>query len=119
MLENTGVSVVDDAKHDIYYYLAASDYVIGVASATLVEATAFPCHIFVYQIGRCFWVKDIVQNGIATYIDSAEDVAGYIAANREERKSSDYYYKSGNSQIICEKVKEIMRHNAYKGERNE
>lgn len=119
MLENTGVSVVDDAKHDIYYYLAASDYVIGVASATLVEATAFQCHILVYKIGRCFWVKDLVQNGIATYIDSAKDAAEYIAENREERESSDYYYKSGSSQMICEKVKEIMRHNACKGERNE
>lgn len=108
-LENSGVCVVDDSVHDVYYYLAISDYLIGVASTVLFEATRFGCNIMVLKKGRYFNAEGLIDTGNAIYINSMNEAAEYIDSNNSSRRrASDYFYCKNGCQLIYRAIDDIL-----------
>lgn len=107
-LENSGVCVVDDSLHDIYYYLAVSDYLIGVASSALFEATRFECDIMILKTGRYLNVEDLVNTGNAVYISSMDEAIIRIHNMPGKRQESDYFYCKNSRQLIYRAIDDIL-----------
>lgn len=107
-LIDSGVQVVDDSRHDIYYYLAISDFVIGVASTALNEATRFQCDIMILRRSYYYVSKDLVESGNAIYIDSMDDVLKRVENNHNKRQESDYFYCRNSYQLIYSAIDDII-----------
>ena len=107
-LEKSGVCVADDHCHDIYYYLAVSDFLIGISSTVLFEATRFDCNILIYKRGYYYGAESLIQRGEGIYIDSMDEAVEYIRVEREKRKVSDYYYSSKSIQLINNAINELI-----------
>lgn len=115
-LEQSGVRVVDDSKHNIYYYLAISDFVIGIASNALFEATRFNCHILLLKKGRYYYAKEIVEAGCGKYIGSVEDAIEQIELQKSRRSESDYFYRRNSCELTIAAIESIMKnHNKGNG----
>ncbi len=107
-LENSGVCVVDGSLHDIYYYLAISDYLVGVASAVLFEATRFECDIMVLKTGRYFNAESLINTGNGVYISSTEEAIKRIHSMSSKRTTSDFYHRRNSCQLIYRAIDAIL-----------
>lgn len=107
-LEKSGVCVVDDNCHDIYYYLAVSDFLIGISSTVLFEATRFNCNILVYKRGYYYGAESLIQRGEGICIDSMDEAMEYICTEREVRRETDYYYSKGSCRLINHAINELI-----------
>ncbi len=107
-LKKSGVEVVSDSKHDIYYYLAVSDYMIGIASTVLFEATRFKCKIMILKVGRYFNSESIIQTGNGIYIESMEDAVQRIQRNDIEKCESTYFYCTDSIQRIYASIDDVI-----------
>ena len=107
-LVDSGVQVIDDSRHDIYYYLAVSDFLIGTNSTVLYEATRFQCDIMVLRKGYYFVSKDLVETGNAIYIDSVDQLLDRINSNVNKRKESYYFYCNNSCKLIYNAIDDIL-----------
>ena len=98
-----------DSKHNIYYYLAASDFVIGIDSTSLFEATRFKCNIMILK--KCWYVRSesLIQAGQAVYVDSAAEAAEKIVGTNGSKVVSDYFYCRNSSRLIDQAVDDVIR----------
>lgn len=107
-IEKTGLHVVDDSKHDLHYYLAVSDFVIGIASTALFEATRFNCNILIYKRGLYFKSKTLIETGCGIYIDSMDEAVDKIESIKTKRKPSEYYYCSNSCKRMYKAIDDII-----------
>lgn len=107
-IEKTGLHVVDDSKHDIHYYLAISDFVIGIASTGLFEATRFNCNIMILKMGLYYRTKSLVETKDATYIESMDEAATYIKSVKTISKHSDYFYCSNSCTRMYKAIDDVI-----------
>lgn len=107
-LENYGVCVVDDSLNDIYYYLAISDYLIGIASTVLFEATRFECDIMILKAGRYLNAESLINTGNGVYINSIDEAIKRICDMPGKNKISDYYYCRNSCQLIYRAIDDII-----------
>lgn len=107
-LANSEVQVLDDSLHDIYYYLAISDFLIGVASTALNEATRFQGNIMILRKNCYFPSKGLVETGNAIYIDSMDEAIGYIENCHTKRQESEYFYHGDSCQLIYNAIDDII-----------
>lgn len=107
-LEKSGVCVADDHYHDIYYYLAVSNFLIGISSTVLFEATRFDCNILIYKRGYYYGAESLIQRGDGICIDSMDEAVEYICTEREKQKVSDYYYSSKSIELINNAIDQLI-----------
>lgn len=107
-LQDSGVCVVDDNRHNIYYYLAVSDYLIGIASTVLFEATRFTCDIMILKKGRYFNSDSLIQKGIGIFVNSTDEIMERINSQNDVRQESDYFYCRNSCQLIYNAIDEIL-----------
>jgi len=107
-LVKTGIEVVSDSKHDIYYYMAVSDYLIGIASTVLFEATRFNPEIMILRVGRYLSSESIVDTGNGVYIDSVEDAIYYIESPSKNKNRNDYFYCKNATQRLYNAIDDVM-----------
>lgn len=96
-LINSKVQVCDDSKHNIYYYLATSDYVVGSSSTTVFEATKFDCQILILAVGAYFRSLDLVESQNATLVNNFTEIKHYVENKRATNKYNTNYYFTCNS----------------------
>ncbi|MBQ9136369.1 MAG: hypothetical protein IJX66_09795 [Lachnospiraceae bacterium] len=107
-LAASNIEVADDSKHNIYYYMAVSDWLIGIASTVLFEATRFECNIMILRRLHYFESASLVETGNAVYIDSMDDAVTYINRNISPHKPSDYFYCGDSCQRIYEAIEDVL-----------
>jgi len=108
-LIDSDVNVVDGSKHDVYYYMAVSDWLIGITSTVLFEATRFNCNILVLRKVYYFNSESLVSTGNAVYIDTMDEAVEYISSNMPPRKESEYFYCGNSCQRIHEAIDDVLR----------
>lgn len=106
------ITIADDKYHNIYYYLAKSDYIIGSSSTALFEATAFKNNILIYTSGEYYRSLPIVEHGRATIVKSENDVKKIIEQEKDNIKNEDYFYSMNCKSRINEAINEVI--NTYK-----
>lgn len=106
-LKDAKVHVVDDSEHDIYYYLAVSDYVIGIASGAMFEATFFDCLILILKRARYHEAAELVSTQNAIYIDTMDEAIEIIKSVVAEKRKSDYFYCENSVRKIQKAINEI------------
>lgn len=108
------VEVVDGSRHDMYYYMAVSDWLIGIASTVLFEATRFDTNILILRKGWFFNSERLIGTGNATYIDTMDEAVEYIIRDDMPPKPNREYFYCGNSeQLLREAIDDILSKNDY------
>ncbi|QHQ60689.1 hypothetical protein Ana3638_07810 [Anaerocolumna sedimenticola] len=109
-LLNTKIQVADDSNHNIYYYLAVSDFVVGCASTTMYEATIFDTEILIFKSGQYYRSAALVENNMAIYVSSAEEIIEYIIEpnNIKKLKKQNYFFCNNSKKLIYDAIKSIL-----------
>jgi CDP-glycerol glycerophosphotransferase (TagB/SpsB family) len=108
-LNKSNINVFDDKKHNIYYFLAVSDYVIGCSSTTLFEATMFKCQIIILKVSEYFRSLALVEYANALLVEDEKDIAHYIIQKINTQKINSHYFFSNNSEKkIIKQISEIV-----------
>ena len=110
-LVESGVDVVSDSRHDIYYYLAVSDYMIGISSTVLFEASRFKCKMMILKVGRYVSSESIIRTGNGVYIESMEEAYNRIMNTDIEKKESDYFYCSDSVRRMYRSIEDVIDRN--------
>ncbi len=84
-LGHGNVEIADGSKHNVYYWLAVSDWVIGTSSTTLIEATAFDTNILILKVGRYYQMKGVVEKGFGKYVADDKEVYDFIMSGKTTR----------------------------------
>ena len=88
--------------------MAISDYLVGVASAVLFEATRFECDIMVLKTGRYFNAESLINTGNGVYISSTEEAIKRIHSMSSKRTTSDFYHRRNSCQLIYRAIDAIL-----------
>lgn len=109
-LINSGLEIVSNNVHDIYYYIGNSDYIVGISSTALFEATEFDTKIFVIQEKDYRKSEVLYQCNMATLISDENDLVEKITQNEPENRqtSNTKYFKKDSVKNIKEALKQIV-----------
>lgn len=92
-LANSGIEIISENKHDIYFYLGQADYVVGNVSTALYEATEFDAEIFIICCGNYKGSEVLYEGGYAQLVTSVEMLADEILNPVSHNKKS-YFEKN-------------------------
>lgn len=84
-LKRGNVQIEDGSKHNVYYWLAVSDWVIGTSSTTLIEATAFDTNILILKASKYYQMKGVVEKGFGKYAADDKEVYDIIMSGKSTR----------------------------------
>lgn len=108
-LKTGGLEIIDNNQHDIYYYLAKANYVIGISSTSLFEAMMFKTQILVIKAMDYKKAEAVYSNKCASLVSSIDEVIDIIANNRQVREqyNCDFYFKKHAIRNMNEAIKKI------------
>lgn len=117
-LEDTGIEVIDNNSHDIYYFLGMSDYVVGISSTTLFEAMQFEIKIIIIKGENSLICEPIYTNGHASLAMKEKDMLDIIINSGEQsiEQNSDFYFTTDSLSKAEENIRKCINEN--KGRRN-
>lgn len=110
-LPTSGLEIIDDNKHDIYYYLGHADYVIGISSSALYQATAFDAEIFIVQGGHYQVSEILYENGYAQLVTSVDMIVDKIVNAVDENRIKKNYFEKNAMENIKRELSRIMKGN--------
>lgn len=84
-LGHGNVQIEDGSKHNVYYWLAVSDWVVGTSSTTLIEATAFDTNILILKASKYYQMKGVVEKGFGMYAADDKEVYDLIMSGKSTR----------------------------------
>ena len=113
-LNSTNIKVVGDFNHTIYDYLAQADWVVGIYSTVLYEATAFYTNIALLESPMSINVKKLVENGCAVMINGAEDLKKAIETKREMNTPSEEFFVKNSLYNIQDCIDHIITYYSRK-----
>ncbi len=106
---NSGLEIIDNNNKDIYYYLGLADYVIGITSSSLYQATAFDAEIFIVKGGQ-YQISDILyKNGYAHLVTSEDMIVDKIINSVEGKGASKSYFEKNAIENIKRELNKIMK----------
>lgn len=108
-LKQCSFKIVDNNKHDIYYYLGKSDYVIGISSTSLFEAMMFQTQIIVIR-AQDYEKAEAVYNNCGQLVKSTEELINVIKSEKKLGANGewDFYYRRDAVQNIQRLIKIII-----------
>lgn len=107
-LPNSGLEIIDDNKHDIYYFLGQADYVIGTSSSSLYQATAFDTEIFILRGGFYKASKILYENGYAQLVTSVDMIVDKIINSVKLDRPKESYFEKNAIENIKRELNRIM-----------
>lgn len=114
-LEGSGVEVISENKHDIYYYLGHADYVIGTVSTVLYEATAFDTEIFIICGGSYRQSAMLYENGYAQLVTNIDALSDKILNPvLDNSKNKENYFEKNAIENMKRELNKIMSNNSDK-----
>lgn len=112
-LVNSGLEIISENKHDIYFYLGHSDFVVGTASTALYEATEFDTEIFIIGEGNYLQASTLYENNYAQLITSADMLINKMLDSNLYNKKKESYFKKN----AIENMKQELRRIMYEGKK--
>lgn len=116
-LDGSGLEIISENKHDIYYYLGHSDYVIGTLSTALYEAIAFDTEIFIIGGGSYRQSAMLYENGYAQLVTNTDMLVDNIInpAPNDSKNRKDYFEKNSIENMKRELNKIMSDDNIKRG----
>lgn len=101
------VTIINNFNHDIYYYLANSNIVIGSFSTVLFQATSFNNQIYIYNDDDYnIYTNDLVNEGYVTRFDDADELFAKIT----DKNNISYSHRSNNIFFSNNASKNILKY---------
>lgn len=111
-LIDSNVEVCDGNKHNVYYYLVCSDYVVGVASTTLFEATLCNCNIIILKTEGFLRSLSLVDKGYARLASNEIELFEIITQSKKCRttiENENYYFRNNSVDNFYYEIKKIIK----------
>lgn len=87
------VDVVDHNDKNLYEYFATNEYQIGVFSTAMYEGLAFGCKTYVVDLPGVEYMRDLINKGIVTKIETAEQFVAQKDKPTNAAFDSNYFFK--------------------------
>lgn len=112
-LENSTVETVADNINDIYYYLGQSDFVVGISSTALFEATEFNTSIFIIKENDFRKAEYLYTNNNATLVEDTNHLIRGIKneIKKKQKQKKDGYFKLNSINNIRIQITDILNKN--------
>lgn len=109
-LINSGLEIISNNEHDIYYYIGNSDYVVGISSTVLFEATEFNTRIFVIKEKDYRKSEVLYQWNMAELVTNECELADKILEPHldVQQVTEKKYFTKDSIQNIRRELKNIM-----------
>lgn len=107
-LVNSGLEIISENRHDIYYYLGHSDYVVGTSSTALYEASAFQTDIYIIRGGDYRMSRVLYENGYAQLVTDVDMLAEKILHPVADRKNTKSYFEKNAIANMKRELDKIM-----------
>ena len=108
LFANTPYTVIDTMDKTIHYYLNIADWVIGIGSTSLFEATYFECKIVVQKIREYESCEELYENGYALLAEDVYDLANIIKKNEFKPKKDGYFYINNSLDNMIKAIDDIL-----------
>lgn len=110
MFLDSNIHVVGNYKETVHQLLQKMDWVIGIGSTVLVEATMFDVKIVVLREGLYETMKDLYEEGYALLADSPNMLVEAIKENSfQPQKDNNKFYKKNSTENMLMAIEEIIR----------
>ncbi len=109
LLEDADVTIIDNLDRDIYFYLAQADYVVGIFSTVMLEATMFDTNIVIIKKASYTYMKKLYENDMAVLIDSVDELQRIVVNNISTGNSEKTYFEKNSISNMKTAIREIMR----------
>lgn len=109
-LANSGLEIVADNLHDIYYYIGHSDYVVGISSTVLFEATEFNTEICIIKERDYRKAEILYKNNMAYLVESVEQLVDGVICNsmKDILEKTRKYFAKNSIKNIQKQLEEIL-----------
>ena len=108
IINGSKVTIIDNNKN-IYYYLAQADYVVGIFSTVLLEATMFNTNIVVIKKASYTYMKDLYENNMAELIDSVDRLEEIVTNNICTSTGTKTYFENNSIVKIKAAIQDIIK----------
>ena len=108
IVNNCPVTIIDNSNNDIYYYLIQADYVVGIFSTVLLEATMFDTNIIILKKASYTYMKELYENNMAELIDSVDRLEEIVTKNLCTSVRTHTYFESGSIVKMKAAIKNII-----------
>lgn len=108
ILKDCSVTIIDNSNKDIYYYLAQADYVVGIFSTVLLEATMFNTNIVILKKASYTYMKELYENNMAQLIDNIDMLEEIVTNNLCTSVKTKTYFESNSIIKVKEAIKNII-----------
>lgn len=116
-LKQGKAEIEDGSKHNVYYWLAVSDWVIGTSSTTLIEATAFETNIIILKASKYYQMKGVVEKGFGKFAADDREIYEMILSGtktREDNVDSEMFFAKNVKTKIYTAIDRIIADNQHK-----
>jgi hypothetical protein len=92
-LARSGIEVIDNDTVPLHRLFAASKAQIGVNSAAIFEGLFFGLRTYLLNRPEVEYMKDLIENGLATVINSVDDLYNDSLAEKPFDINSEYFFE--------------------------
>lgn len=106
------IQIIDSNDKDIHYYLANSDYVVGINSTALFEARFYPVDVFILEEEGYQGMKIMLEAKRAVLVHSSQELVSCITAEHSanNQKIDDFFQRNAIKNINKEIEGIIRKH---------
>lgn len=110
-LDHQNIEIVGDNSKTIYNFLAEADWVAGMYSTVLIEATMFDVKIAVLNSSLSINMKELYKNGYAILADSPQRLIEEIMKDKFRKNLDIHIFEPGSINNMLKNIDRIIRKN--------
>lgn len=113
IFQGTNIKVAGAFNETIYDYLNEVDFVVGIYSTVLWEATMFDVKIMVLKESLYEAMKDLYEDGYAVLVESPSELVSMIKDNKcnLEKKENNKFFKRNSVENMIREIDRIIEAN--------
>ncbi len=103
------IKVIDNNEKDIHYYLANSDFVIGITSTALFEAAAYHADIYILEEESWQSMNILLNAGRASLVHNDQELYSCIMSCSDNNVNKTCFYEENAIENINAQIEQIIR----------
>lgn len=85
--------IIDNNKKNLYSFLAASEYQIGVYSTAIFEGLALNCKTLLYKLPGIEYMEDLINQDMVKLVHNPDETAHYLKNYEWKGFPLEYFFK--------------------------
>ena len=105
------IEVIDKNDHDLHYYFAKSDYLIGVNSTALFEGLGYNLRPIIVSLFGYETMNVLIEKGVAVLVKSPEDILE-ICENKQSNKCKldiSYFWTQNSLDNMIKEIFNVIK----------